>query len=132
MESGHRSYTIGDNNKLVHCGWLVTYQEKSFLTEVGQSYTYPEPGAVLYDFYTAPDGRNCGYYQATIRQMLDDLNRSEDVSVAYISVLADNGPSRHAIEKIGFRHIGSLFRYRVLWHTKNWEQGEYENRRMEA
>jgi RimJ/RimL family protein N-acetyltransferase len=39
---------------------------------------------------------------------------------AYIYVYADNGPSRHVIEKIGFAHVGSLVQDRRLLSVRQY------------
>lgn len=132
IESGTRAYTIRKGDTLVHYGWISDYQKKSLFSEVNQSYSYPRPGAVLYEFYTAPAARNRGYYRNTIIQMLGDLKQRGTASVAYISVLADNGPSRHVIESLGFNHIASIFHYQFLWYKKGWYRGDYENCNLQA
>ena len=75
-----------------------------------QGFEFPEHSAVLYDFYTDPDERGRGLYQRTIQRIIQDaLQRIEGLRYVYISVLADNRPSRHVIEKLGFDYQCSLF-----------------------
>lgn len=119
LEAGNRCYTVCANGKLLHVGWLAPRQTESLFSEINQCFRYPEPGAALYDFFTAPDARRRGYYQRTIYQMLMDLKREGATSIAYISVLAGNVASRRAIENIGFSYFCSLYRTRVLWHEKH-------------
>lgn len=119
LEAGGRSYTVCADGKFLHVGWLAPRQTESLFSEVNQRFPYPEPGAALYDFFTAPGARRRGHYQRTVCQMLMDLKREGSTSVAYISVLADNVASRHTIEKIGFNYFCSLYRNRVLWHEKH-------------
>jgi RimJ/RimL family protein N-acetyltransferase len=114
IERGERVYSARANGVLLHCGWRVRKQSEAFFTEVGATYRYPEPGAVLYDFFTHPDARGEGWYQRTLACMLRDLDRESATDggprMVYISVLAGNGASRHVIEKLGFEHLESLIR----------------------
>jgi RimJ/RimL family protein N-acetyltransferase len=120
LEHGNHVYTVASESVLLHYGWLIPEAHESVLTEVGQRFRYPPRSAVLYDFYTDPDVRGGGLYQATLRRMLADLAAEGRAEFAYISVLADNAPSRHVIEKLGFSHVGSFFRVRRLGRTRNW------------
>ena len=113
IERGQRAYSHRSGERLLHVGWLLPRQEEAWFTEVGYRYTYPEPGAVLYDFYTAPEARGQGLYQHTLRHMLADLSEMPAAGIAYISVLADNGASRHVIEKLGFEYVESIFERRL-------------------
>lgn len=119
LEAGDRSYTICVGGKLVNIGWLVPHQTEAMFSEVNQLFHYPQPGATLYDFCTAPGARRRGHYRRSMCQMLTDLRREGSTSVAYISVLADNIASRRAIENIGFRHFCSVYRIRGLWREKH-------------
>ena len=114
IERGERVYSARANGVLLHYGWLVREQSEAFFTEVGTKYRYPQPGAVLYDFYTHPDARGQGWYQRTLASMLRDLDQESAADggprVVYISVLADNKASRHVIEKLGFDYLESLIR----------------------
>ena len=97
----------------MRCGLCVELS-RAFFSEVGASYTYAEPGAVLYDLFTHPDARGQGRYQRTIATMLEDLDKKpsadEGPRLVYISVLADNAASRHVTEKLGFEYLESLNR----------------------
>ncbi len=111
LSHGGIVYSVCDEDTLVHYGWLSSERSASFFTEVGSRYEYPEPGAVLYDFFTHPLSRGRKFYQKTLTQMLHDVaTRESPPTWVYISVLADNGPSRHVIEKLGFRYIESIVR----------------------
>ena len=111
LASGERVYTVGEQDTLAHYGWLIERQEKTVFSEIDYAYEFPEPGAVLYDFYTHPDSRGQKLYQSTIQQMLGDIRRfDEPPAWVYITVLADNLPSRHVIEKLGFDYLESVVR----------------------
>lgn len=109
LSEGNHVYTRVEAGKLAHYGWLIERQEKSFISEVNQYFTLPPGSAVLFDFFTHPQARGKGLYQAAMSQMLHDAVRIPDLQKIYISVLADNGASRHAIEKIGFQYDCSLY-----------------------
>lgn len=108
VESGSIAYTVDIDGRLAHVGWMA-YGTKSYMTEVGQSMTFPPGSVALYDFYSHPDFRGRGLYRATISHILLDAFANEANEYAYISVLADNAPSRHVIETMGFEYQGSFF-----------------------
>lgn len=109
LSEGNHVYTKVEAGKLVHYGWLIERQEKSFMSEINQYFTLPADSAVLFDFFTHPQARGKGFYQASMRQMLRDAGRIPNIKQICISVLADNSPSRHSIEKIGFEYLCSLY-----------------------
>lgn len=108
LERGERVYSISVDGRLAHYGWLALNQTTSYMTEVGQSFDFPPGSVALYDFYSHPDFRGRGFYRATIGHMLRDVFAGEDPRYAYISVLADNLPSRRVIESMGFAYQGSF------------------------
>jgi CelD/BcsL family acetyltransferase involved in cellulose biosynthesis/GNAT superfamily N-acetyltransferase len=109
LENGERIYTIAEDGLLLHYGWLCDRQKESFFTEVEAGFTFPDNSAVLYDYYTHPAARGQGYYQRSIARMIADASAVPGTEWIYISVLADNGASRHVIEKLGFAYQGSLY-----------------------
>ena len=121
MESGEHIYTVVEGGKLLHYGWLVESQERAFFDEVDQFFAYPEPGAVLYDFYTHPSARGRGLYQQSIDTMLAEARNMFGAECVYISCLADNAPSRHVIEKKGFSHVASLYLRRIFGWPQRWQ-----------
>ena len=76
LEQGSHCYTRVENGLLLHHGWLVERQAKSHFTEVDATFEYPPGSAVLYDFYSDPDARGRGLYQAALRQMTADAAAS--------------------------------------------------------
>jgi CelD/BcsL family acetyltransferase involved in cellulose biosynthesis/RimJ/RimL family protein N-acetyltransferase len=110
IEKAHHMYTRVEEGRLVHYGWLIDRQKKAFFGEVQRAYEFPDHSAVLYDYWTHPAARGRGLYQSSLRQMLNDAFAIEGTQQAYIGVLADNGPSRHAIEKTGFVYECSLYK----------------------
>ncbi len=121
LEEGQHAYSLVENGRLVYSGWLIHRQEESFFNEVEQSYRFLPNTAVVYDFYTHPGERGRGLHQAAMRQMLSDAAREDSVQQISVSVLADNGPWRHAIEKMGFRYATSVHYRRRFWRTAKWE-----------
>jgi GNAT superfamily N-acetyltransferase len=116
------SYTISRDGRLVHYGWLSVGQKTAVFAEVHQPYDYPEKTVVLYDFYTAPSDRGKGLYQSTLLQMVRDAFQEFGALQVYITVEANNGPSRHAIEKVGFMHVESLFEQVRLGRGTRWRR----------
>jgi RimJ/RimL family protein N-acetyltransferase/CelD/BcsL family acetyltransferase involved in cellulose biosynthesis len=121
FEIGNHSYTLADENNLLHYGWLVENQLISKVYEVNQELNLPENSAVLYDFFTHPDARKKGLYQKAIRQILNEVAKNTDAKQVFISVLADNLPSKSVIEKLGFKYQGSLFQETKLGKTRRWK-----------
>jgi hypothetical protein len=114
IEEGQIIYTRVENDVLVHYGWLAERVEKSFITEVGQEITLLPNSSSLYDFYSHPLARGKGLYQASLSQMLHDVMAIPNTERAYITVLADNKPSRYVIEKVGFEYQFSLRRSKTF------------------
>ena len=109
LSEGNHVYTRVEAGRLAHYGWLFEGLEKYFIPEVKQYYTLPPGSAVLFDFFTHPQARGKGFYQASMRQMLRDAARAPNLRRVYISVSADNIAARRAIEKIGFQYDCSLY-----------------------
>jgi CelD/BcsL family acetyltransferase involved in cellulose biosynthesis/RimJ/RimL family protein N-acetyltransferase len=136
IEAGHHFYTQVENGRLQHYGWLIEDQEKNLFPEVGQEFEFPAGSAVLYNFYTDPLSRGKGLYKAALRQMLRDAAQLPDVNRIYIAVMSDNKPSRHVIEKLGFRYQGSLFQSTKFGRSSRWsnfpDTGEEEVEKRKA
>ncbi len=120
LEAGEAAYTAVIDGRLAHFGWLALAQETSFLSEVECRVELPPGSATLYDFYTHPAHRGQGLYRANLRRMLRDAFRDANTTYAYIFVLADNGPSRRAIEDIGFQYVRSYGLRRRFGETTKW------------
>lgn len=111
LSRGESVYTVREDQRLLHYGWINPSQLRSKFSEVDYDYDYPNAGAVIYDFFTHPSARGRGLYQNTILQMLSDLAAAPAPQEwVYISVLARNAPSRHVIEKLGFEYVESVLR----------------------
>ena len=120
LASGAHIYTHTKDGRLLHYGWLIERQTKSFLSEVGQANYLPPDSAVLADYYTHPLARGQGLFHASLYQMLHDAARIPDTKQIYIGVMADNAPSRHVIEKLGFVYQYSFFQGRRLARKAHW------------
>ncbi len=119
IENGTRAYSVCIDDRLAHVGWL-THGLQSYMTEVKQSMTFPVGSVALFDFYSHPNFRGRGLYRATISHMLQQAFTDEAIAYAYISVLADNAPSRHVIEKMGFEYQGSFYWQRRFGKERKW------------
>jgi RimJ/RimL family protein N-acetyltransferase/CelD/BcsL family acetyltransferase involved in cellulose biosynthesis len=121
MENGSHVYTAAADGRLDHYGWLTERVRKSHFSEVDAEFVYPPNSAVLFDYYTHPAARGRGLYQRAVLQMLKDAASIPGTERVYISVLADNRPSRHVIEKLGFNYECSLLRrsrFGRVMHTR--------------
>ena len=119
LEQGQSAFTIRLEGQLAHCGWMAA-QSESRMTEVEQSLTFPPGSMALYDYYTPPGFRGRGLYRAAIGHMLRAAFQREETRYAYISVLADNGPSRHVIEGLGFEYQGAFHWRRRFGRVTKW------------
>src|SRR5207302_510844 len=61
LEAGNHVFTRVEDGRLVHYGWLIERQQKSFISEVGHNFYLPPDSAVLADFYTHPAARGKGF-----------------------------------------------------------------------
>jgi CelD/BcsL family acetyltransferase involved in cellulose biosynthesis/RimJ/RimL family protein N-acetyltransferase len=120
LEGGNHVYTRVEDGRLVHYGWLIERQQKSHLSEVGHDFYLPPESAVLADFYTHPAARGKGLYQHSLRQMVHDASLIAGTKHIFIGVLADNFPSRHVIEKVGFDYRFSFFARTIGGKTNRW------------
>ncbi|MFL6213176.1 MAG: GNAT family N-acetyltransferase [Blastocatellia bacterium] len=120
LETGAHIYTYVEGGRLLHYGWLIERQTESVLSEVGQTNYLPPDAAVLADYYSHPLARGRGLYQKSLSQMLHDAAAISGTRRIYIGVMADNGPSRHVIEKLGFVYQYSFFRQRRPHQTRRW------------
>ncbi len=115
------SYTRVEDNTLVHSGWLIERQEISRVFEVEQEFQLPANSAVLFDYYTHPQARGRGLYYQSLLQGLHDAAQIPETKQVFIGVLADNAPSRHVIEKVGFIYRGSLFKETKFGKVRKWQ-----------
>jgi len=119
LEDGCHVYCRVEDGRLIHWGWFAPQQERSFLDEVHQDLIFPEGSGTLFDFYTHPDYRRRGYYERSLREMIEDA-MSAGVKQLYIFVRADNVASRRAIEKVGFAYEFSLFEQKRWTKVTRW------------
>ena len=126
LENGNHVYTRVEDGRLVHYGWLIERQEKSHISEVGHDFYLPPESAVLAEFYTHPAARGKGLYQHSLRQMVHDASLIPGTKHILIGVLADNFPSRHVIEKVGFDYWFSFFARTSGGKTKRWSNAPVE------
>ena len=126
IEAGQHVYTYADKGELQHWGWLIPQQRKSFLDEVGQTFYLPANSAALSSYHTQPAARGKGLYRTSLTQMLRDAADIPGVEHIFIYVLANNGPSRHVIEKVGFDYRFSFFQKTFLGKTRRWTNAPAE------
>jgi RimJ/RimL family protein N-acetyltransferase len=116
QRSGRTLHTLLVNDRLA--AWGISYkpQEPAKLTEVGGAILEFAPdSASMYGFYTLPEFRNRRIYGALLTYVLKK-HFAGGIAQAYISVLENNAPSRKAIERAGFRAVGTNeFRRFLRW-----------------
>lgn len=127
FEAGIHSYTYAEGDTLLHYGWLLERQEISKIFEVGQEFKMPPNTSVLFDYFTHPKARGKGLYQKSILQGLHDAAKIPGTEQVFIGVMADNSPSRHVIEKLGFKYEGSLFNKTRFGIKRKWQMWNEES-----
>lgn len=120
LQEGEIAYTCGEDGRLFHCTWLVPRQEKAFFNAVGMEFDFPAGTAVIYDAYTFPTRRGKGLWGDCMRQIIRDIMEETDATQIMMCAVSDNGPSRHVIESLGFRHDCSLHCLKTPFSTKRW------------
>ena len=119
MAQGFHLYTFVDGGRLLHYCWLIERQTQGEDGWVDQVYFPPPETAVLFDHFTHPLARGKGLYFQAMCRLLHDAREVARARQAYVTVFGTNGPSRHVIEKVGFKHEGSLFKERrLMWSTR--------------
>jgi CelD/BcsL family acetyltransferase involved in cellulose biosynthesis len=121
LECGDTCFTRVENGVLAHYGWMGRRMALPFV-EVSQEEKLEAESIVLYDFFTHPSFRGRGYYKTTLREALSGLDKSAAGAAIYISVAANNVPSRRAIEKTGFVLWGRYIERRVLQRVRRWKE----------
>jgi GNAT superfamily N-acetyltransferase len=117
---GHHVYTWAEGGVLLHYAWLEERTERAG-SDFHHEFPLGGPAAVLWNDYTWPAARGRGLQTRSIQRRLRDAAAAGHERM-FIGVLADNTPSRHNIEKLGFRYCASGWaRYRFgrvrLWIT---------------
>jgi RimJ/RimL family protein N-acetyltransferase len=102
-------YTRVSDGRLLHYSWMIPRQARS-ASEWGQPIDLEPESAVLFDDYTHPLARGRGLHAASLRQRARDAVERFGAAWVYISVLAENLPSRRNIERAGFSLCASFFR----------------------
>jgi CelD/BcsL family acetyltransferase involved in cellulose biosynthesis/GNAT superfamily N-acetyltransferase len=120
LERENHVYTYVQDGDLLHCSWLIEGPKSFFFQEVNQEFVYPPGSAVIYDSYTDPKGRGKGLYQSCLSQILNEMLVQGSVERVYIEVLAEDKPSRHAIEKLGFVYECSMFEKARFGRSARW------------
>lgn len=123
LEQGETVFTITHGDRLAHSGWMVK-QTESYMTEVKQTMRLLPGSVAFYDFYTDPEFRGRGLYRSAVEHMLTEAFADDSIQHVYISVLADNLPSRHVIESVGFEYLTSYFWSCHLGTERTWEKGK--------
>lgn len=107
LRDGAHSYTLVEDGRLLHHSYLTAPATSIQLDYALGQYTLPPRSAKLWDDNTHTAARGRGLHQASLRRRARDAAQTPGIEWVYIVVRADNGPSRHNIEKVGFEHVHS-------------------------
>ena len=124
LESGQYAFTQARDGLLLHNSWLIPSTTKGG-SEFGHHFHFAQAASVLWADFTHPAARGRGLHQASIRARAALAARESMAPVICIGVRADNAPSRHNIEKLGFRHVGSAFLRTRLGRSERWLEGDF-------
>jgi RimJ/RimL family protein N-acetyltransferase len=114
LKRGSDLYTLVIDGTLAYYGWLADRESRREEPLFGQVFFLPTNTSLIYDCYTHPAARKQGLYFQALCQMLHDARERYQAEQVCIGSLADNSASRHVIEKLPFRYIGSMIKKRRL------------------
>jgi RimJ/RimL family protein N-acetyltransferase len=117
---GYHLYTRVQGDELIYYGWLVDRQARSEDPLMGQVFFPPPDSSIVFDCYVHPAARGRGVYSQALCRMLHDAQHVAGAGQVCMGAFADNVISRHVIEKLGFRYIGSMIKERRLWRVKRY------------
>jgi hypothetical protein len=119
---GEHIFTRVEDGLLVTYGWLVERQQKCFLNDVDQHYSFPDGTAVIYDFFTLPEYRNREFYGQLMMHSVRWAAGIGGTIWIYMAARADDAVPRWYVERLGTEYCGSLFYRRVLWWKTKWQK----------
>lgn len=111
--AGHHVFSLVEGARLLHYSWLDP-SATSLRTDFGSTYPLPPGTALLYDDNTHSSARGRGLHKRSLRARASHAATLPGVVWIYITVHADNTPSRRNIEAAGFEHLTSCVRIRRL------------------
>jgi hypothetical protein len=94
-----------NDGTFAHFAWLAAFQG-FWIDEIGAALPGMRADAdVVYDCWTPPSQRGCGYYSTMIRALANmSMARGRE---AWIFTTTDNAPSLRAIQTAGFEPVGA-------------------------
>ncbi len=114
IADGMRLYTAVVDGVLVHYGWLVPRQQRSWFPYVSQYYDYPDGAAVLFNAYTHPKARGTGLHTRSMRRRIADGAAQPGARRVYTAIESHNQASRAVAARCGFRCVEVLYE-RIRW-----------------
>ena len=106
---GMRLYTAILGDRLVHWGWLVPRQQRSWFPYVQQHYDYPDGTAVLFNAYTHPAARGTGLHTRSMMRRVADGAAQPGARWVYTAIESHNRASRAVAARCGFKCVDVLF-----------------------
>jgi RimJ/RimL family protein N-acetyltransferase len=108
-EEGMRLYTAVSGDVLVHWGWLVPRQQRSWFPYVQQHYDFPEGTAVLFNAYTHPAARGTGLHTRSMMRRIADGAAQPGARWVYTAIESHNKASRAVAARCGFKCVDVLY-----------------------
>lgn len=108
-DEGMRLYTAILGDRLVHWGWLVPRQQRSWFPYVQQHYDFPERTAVLFNAYTHPAARGTGLHTRSMMRRIADGAAQPGARWVYTAIESHNKASRAVAARCGFTCVDVLY-----------------------
>lgn len=107
LEDGRDVFTVADDSRLLHSGWLVTEPgrlplDPHFPFELEAGYAY------LSDVFTDPSARGRGLHMRSLACRLSAGARLPGIEWIMNAVAPDNVVSRRNVERTGMRHYATI------------------------
>ena len=109
LANGCHVYTLVENGRLIHYGWLQERQVEAKDPKVGITFYPPANSALTWDSYTHPAARDRGLFQSSLCQRLHEAVERTGAKRVYSYVFGTNPASWRVIQKI-YEHEGTLVR----------------------
>lgn len=102
-------YTVAADGVLLHYGWLVPSQQRSWFPYVQQHYDYPPGTAVLFNAWTHPAARGTGLHTRSMKRRIADGAAQPGARWIYTAIESHNRASRKVAARCGMKCVDVLY-----------------------
>lgn len=118
---GMISFTCVEDGALQSYMWLDPNPQSYFGGGVDQEIDVVPNAAYVQDAFTNPSSRSKGLGQAGFCQLVHEATELTGRDSLFFAIVSTNGPSRHAVEKLGATHFRSYFCKTFLGFRRTWK-----------